>query len=306
MPDSRFLVVCLNPTLQVTLSLPALVHGQVNRATATRRDASGKGVNVARVLRQLGEEVVHLTHTGGRYEAEFLSLAREDGLDLAAVSDAIQIRHCYTLLGAEDASTTEIVEAGGQAGPPLESRIRARYEELLPDSHTVIISGSKAPGYSAALFPEMVRLAKQSGARVLIDFRGEDLRNSIPFEPDLVKINVSEFAATYLDAAIPEDLPPARLPEALEAVLVERSMQDGIQFVLTNGRQPVMFAESGRLAMLEVPPVEVVNTIGAGDAVTAGVAAGLHHRRTLREAIALGIESAGRNVRSIRPGHLAD
>lgn len=46
----RFLVVCLNPTFQRTVTLDHLECGEVNRGTAARLDASGKGVNTARVL----------------------------------------------------------------------------------------------------------------------------------------------------------------------------------------------------------------------------------------------------------------
>jgi len=61
----RFLVVCLNPTIQKTLVFKSLKLDAVNRAAEVRTDASGKGVNVARVLTQCGYPATHLTHAGG-------------------------------------------------------------------------------------------------------------------------------------------------------------------------------------------------------------------------------------------------
>jgi fructose-1-phosphate kinase PfkB-like protein len=74
------LCVCLNPTVQKTITLPRMLVGEVNRASAVRTDASGKGVNVARVLVQLGEaDVVHLTHLGDGPNAQlFSALAAAD------------------------------------------------------------------------------------------------------------------------------------------------------------------------------------------------------------------------------------
>ena len=297
----QFLTVCLNPTLQVTVRLPGLTPGQVNRAVDSRLDASGKGVNVTRILSQLGEDVVHLTHTGGRYQEEFARLASDDDLTIDAVRGSIEIRHCYTLLTKDSNQTTEIVEPGGHATPELERSVLEAFERILPSSHTVIISGSKAPGYSQTLYPEMVRLAREARTRVILDYRGDDLAASLPEHPDLIKINVSEFAQTFLDMSIPEDLPPADLPKGIATRMITLD-EDGISVVLTNGRQPVMFVEDG--AIREITPVQVVpvNTIGAGDSMTAGIAAGLHRGQSLRASIELGLDCARRNVELLRPG----
>ena len=74
------LTVCLNPTLQKTLCFPSVTQGEVNRTDNHRLDASGKGINVSRVLTQLGKTAVHLTQLGGELRPLFLSLCKKDKL----------------------------------------------------------------------------------------------------------------------------------------------------------------------------------------------------------------------------------
>jgi 1-phosphofructokinase/tagatose 6-phosphate kinase len=296
------LVICLNPTMQKTLRLARLEPGQVNRARAVRLDASGKGVNTARILHQLGERAVHLTQGGGRHLKTFLALAAEDGLDVRVVEGELEIRHCYTLLDDDNSSTTEIVEPGGPVPERLEDQLRERYTGLLAQAHTVIISGSKAPGFSDALYPEMVREARERGVRVVLDFRGTDLVSSLPHHPSVVKINVSEFSATFLDEALAEETPPESMPDAITEQMLGFARRWETELVLTNGSQPVMYCDAGRVATIAPARVEPVNAIGSGDAVTAGIAAGLHRGLPLREAIELGLDCARRNVQLEKPG----
>ena len=142
----HFLTVCLNPTLQKTIVLDELHENRVNRSDEYYFDASGKGVNVSRVLTQLGEPVVHLTQADGMYRNQFISLAATDGITVVPVASRSEIRFCYTLLNRHNHTSTEIVEESMPVESNTETRIRQKYRELLPESHTIIISGSKAAG----------------------------------------------------------------------------------------------------------------------------------------------------------------
>lgn len=300
--SDAFLVVCLNPTMQKTFRLARLEPGQVNRVRSHRLDLSGKGVNVTRVLAQLGERALHLTQAGGEHLEAFLRLAAEDGLAVEHVEAPVEIRTCYTLIDDEAGSITEIVEPGWPATSGLEERIRDKYVDLLPRAHTVIISGSKAPGFSGELYPQMVRKAREAGARVVVDYRGSDLVGSLAHRPSLVKINVSEFSATFLDATIPEETPTDEMPSELHDRMVDLAREHETQLVLTNGSRPVLFVEDGRVEQVPVQAARPVNTIGSGDAATAGIAVGLARGKSLREAIELGLECARKNVLLERPG----
>jgi 1-phosphofructokinase/tagatose 6-phosphate kinase len=107
--NGAFLSVCMNPTLQKTLCFSGIIPDKVNRTANYRLDASGKGINVTRVLSQLGKKAIHLTQLGGELRALFLSLCEKDDLDICWVESGSAVRFCTTLIAdnEEDRTVTE-------------------------------------------------------------------------------------------------------------------------------------------------------------------------------------------------------
>ena len=194
---NRILAVCLNPTFQRTVSLEKLEKGEVNRAVEARLDASGKGVNVARVLNQLGSASVQITHLGPGRE-EFLKLCMADGLDVSWVDSPSPIRTCITLLDGTERSTTEIIEPTLPVDDGTVRELRGIYTRELKKADWVVLSGSKAPGYPEHLYAEFCAEAREARIPVLADYRGEELIASLPWRPTVIKTNLVEFASTFL------------------------------------------------------------------------------------------------------------
>lgn len=300
MSHSQILTICLNPVIQKTIVLPDLVENQVNRSHEYYNDASGKGVNVTRVLTQLGERVVHLTQLGGRFRDYFLSMAEQDGLNIQWVESFSEIRSCYTLLNQSRKTSTEIVEEAVPVEKGTEQRILDLYHRLLPNCAGIIISGTKATGFSDAIFPEMVRLAKQQGKFVILDYRGKDLLNSLPFQPEIIKPNYQEFVNTFFpreSAAVSVDLDNL-IQEKMRQIYREYRSTT----ILTRGSREVLYVEQGAIQSIQPEKITPVNTIGCGDAFTAGLAASWLRGRELLVAIQNGLACAKRNALLLRPG----
>lgn len=305
----NFLPVCLNPTLQKTLVLDRLVENEVNRSDEYYLDASGKGVNVARVLTHLGEQAIHLTHLGGRNVDLFLDLAAADGVAIRWVDSSSEIRFCHTLVSTKAETTTEIVEEAVPVSKGTEAALFDAFGELLPQVAVVTISGSKAAGYSAGLFPRMVKAAKQAGRYVIVDYRGRDLLDSLPHRPDVIKPNLAEFVQTFFDgeksvADIGEQSDDPAVLSRVIGKMREIRGEYGCEIVLTRGARPVLFTTGDGVSEHAPKPVRPRNTIGSGDAFTAGLAAALHGGLDLAAAVAKGAECAGRNAALLRPGVL--
>ena len=300
---SDFLVVCLNSTIQKTIILNELNENEVNRSSEYRTDASGKGINVTRVLSQLGSKVIHLTQSG--YKSDyFLDLVKQDNLNISAVPNSSPIRTCTTLISKQNNSVTEIVEESFPVDSDTENLILSEYIKLLTKTDSVIISGSKAAGFSKSLFPEMVRLAKGSKKTAILDYRGKDLINSIPFKPDIIKINFPEFVSTFFpENTIGEH---EENPELKQRVMVKMKTllkKYGIKTILTRGTMPVIYINNdGEIKEEGIVPVETINTIGSGDAATAGIAFKLNQGESLNEAVKFGIECGSKNAALVRPG----
>ncbi|MCL2721096.1 MAG: PfkB family carbohydrate kinase [Treponema sp.] len=287
-----FLTVCLNPTLQKTLQFSSVTSGAVNRTNEHRLDVSGKGINVTRVLTQLGKKAVHLTQLGGDMRPLFLSLCEQDNLDVQWVESNSQIRFCYTLLNASDQSVTELVEESQAVAAGTEERLMEKFN-LNGVSH-LVVSGKNAAGFSDNVIPYMVQKAKEKGLFVILDIRGNDLINSLKYEPDVIKPNMDEFIATFGIGT--------NDPQKLRGLILEIAQKHNCRIILTNGDKKILAAEKENFYEIEVPKVKAVNTIGCGDAFTAGLACALENGADFKAAINEGMCCGALNAGLIRPG----
>ncbi|MCL2759036.1 MAG: PfkB family carbohydrate kinase, partial [Treponema sp.] len=285
--------VCLNPTLQKTLSFSSITSNAVNRTKVHRFDASGKGINVTRVLTQLGKKVVHLTHLGGDLKPLFLSLCEQDGLNVEWVESESQIRFCYTMLTENDAGTTELIETPEPVAAGTELRLLEKFDDILtqPDLKCLIISGTKARGYSNNVIPTLVRKAKEKKLFVILDIKGDDLLECLKYEPDIIKPNLDEFINTFrLGINGSRDL------------IFEIAQKYKCRIILTNGSQKILVIDKENYYEVDVTPVKAVNTTGCGDSFTAGLAAALLDKADFNTAISEGIRCGALNVGLVRPG----
>lgn len=305
----HILVVCLNPTIQRTFVVDGFRVGEVNRTAEHRTDASGKGVNVARVLVQLGVSATHLTHSGGRDDALFRGLAEADGIAMDVVEADVEVRVANTIVDRKGGSTTELVEEGREVPPDVEGRLRARFLRYLRSVDGIVISGSKAPGFSPDLFAWMVGEARRSHTPVLADYRGEDLLASLPRGPHVVKPNLAEFVRTFLADAAPSDGVSEHVhDEALLRRVREKMLELHERFaaipVVTRGAYPTLFVDNGMVVEEAPIDIEPVNTIGSGDAFAAGFMMKYLAGDPLRESVRFGHECAALNAGNLKPGSI--
>ena len=276
----------------------ALATDKVNRCDTIRFDAAGKALSVSRVLSQLGKKSVHLTPLGGRLRPVFLDLCAADGIEVQWVESSSEIRFCYTLVDKERRQVTELVEEGDPAGEGAADRLLEAFDSLLPAALLLVISGSRTAGLPDSLVPEMVRRAKEAGIYVILDIRGADLVNSLPFRPDLVKPNLEEFAATFAEGNISREKIAVHCRELWERY--------GCQIVLTRGSRNLWYAETGTLEEFPVETAEALNTTGSGDAFTAGLASALADGAFLKEALAEASRCGRLNALHLKPGTILE
>jgi fructose-1-phosphate kinase PfkB-like protein len=243
----------------------------------------------------LNKNTVHLTIAGGNFRDYFLDLCKQDALTIEWTESGSEIRTCCTLLNQSLSTSTELVEEAVPVMSGTEDRVRNLYLEVLPKSDWVIISGSKAAGFSQDLYPWMVKQAKDQHKRVILDIRGPDLIASLPHEPEIIKPNYPEYLMTFYD---PSDKPSQK---RIEKHLLEL-FEQGIKVVLTQGASQILYTEKHKVNFLTPRPVQPVNTIGSGDAFTAGMAAEYSESENFTAAIRKGMECASANALHLRPG----
>ena len=304
-----FLTVCLNPTLQKTLRFPSIISNTVSRTADHRLDASGKGINVTRVLTQLGKRAVHLTQLGGIMRPLFLSFCEQDGLSVDWVESESSIRFCYTLLTERDGGVTELIEESEKVAAGTEQRLLERFDFLLEDTSLdlkcLIISGTKAAGFSDDAIPLMTRKAKEKGLRVILDVKGKDLVESLQYSPDIIKPNLFEFASTFAPNLVNDHdviINDADITDYVRSPMLDVVQKYGCRVILTDGSRKIRAAEEGSYFDVGIQPVKAVNSTGCGDAFTAGLASALEDGAGFREAIKEGIRCGAQNAALVKPG----
>jgi len=324
-----FLTVCLNPTLQKTLRFSSIYPGTVNRTGIHRLDASGKGINVTRVLTQLGKKAIHLTQLGGGLRPLFLSLCEHDGLFVRWAESESEIRFCYTLLSGTESTlsgmdgalpggsaVTELIEESESVSAGTEERLLEKFDDIIAhntDLNWLIISGTKAAGFSDAVIPAMTQRAKEKGLKVILDIKGKDLTESLKYQPDIVKPNLFEFAAGFAPELIKNNELIALddiSKERIKSAVLDMAQKYKCRVILTNGSRKIIAADvlsadissENNFFEIEVQPVKAVNSIGCGDAFTAGLASALADGANFREAIGEGCRCGALNAALIRPG----
>jgi len=304
-----FLTVCLNPTIQKTLRFSSIVPGAVNRTGVHRLDVSGKGINVTRVLTQLGKKALHLTQLGGVMRPLFLSLCEQDRLSVEWVESGSEIRFCYTVLTENDGAVTELVETSDAVCAETEQLLLEKFDSILCDTSLdlkcLIISGTKAAGFSNTVIPYMTRKAKERGLRVILDVKGKDLIESLQYEPDVVKPNLLEFVETFAPDLVGDNdqiTENDAAKERIKSAIKDTAQKYNCRVILTNGSRKTLAADRDKFFEAEFEAVKAVNSTGCGDAFTAGLAAALEDGTGFYEAIGEGARCGARNAVLVRPG----
>ena len=282
------LTLTANPALDYTLRVDAFQIGRRARYRDPSIDPSGKGINVARMLRRLGEPVLALGFVGGPTG----DLLRR-GLDREGVPhDFVHVdaltRINVTLLTGVEGTATHLHGPGEGVSAGDVDRLRTRLRERLPGARLLVCSGSLPPGMPATALGDLVR---EAGIPVLVDAEGDALRAAITAGASIVKPNLAE-ASQFLGRTL-------RPADALQAAR-NIAAQGAGTVVLTMGGDGAL-AVRGREAWKVVPPKEdVVRAIGAGDSFAAGLAAGMSRGLAFPEALRLA--AAAGAATALRPG----
>jgi 1-phosphofructokinase len=280
-----------NPSVDRTLRVPPLVRGGVLRATSSTSEAGGKGINVARALATEGHETVAIAPLSAASAGLLLALLG-DAVRLVAVPISGEARVNVGLV-EDDGTVTKVNEPGPVLSEAEAEALLAQTATLAAGAAWLAGCGSLPPGVPAEFYAELAGRAP-SGVRVAVDADGPALRACRGRSLGLIKPNHHELAG-LLERALPTlgDVVAGAselIDEGIEAVLVSLG-PDGAVLV---DREGATHAE----AQVE----DVLNTVGAGDALLAGFLAAGGRRDGLRMAVAWSVaacRSPGTQMRRV-------
>ncbi|MBK8480929.1 MAG: hexose kinase [Proteobacteria bacterium] len=288
------LTVGLTPAWQRVMRFSTLQLGEVNRTAEVVTCAAGKSVNAARALGQLAAPHHALSYAGGATGVAFQHDLTARRIAHTLVPTTAATRTCTTVLDGVTGSVTELVEeAAPVSGQELEAFCSA-YRALVPQASVVVFSGSLPRGCSPELYREL--LLEVGSRPTVVDAHGPALLAALAQRPSFVKPNRQELGRT-LGRDLAEDT-------ALRRAMHELNQRGARWVVVSDGPRPVWISGKSGSYRCAIPPVPLLNTIGCGDSLAAGLALGLHRGLRSLEAVRLGVAAAVANASTLLPAEL--
>ena len=279
---AKILTLTLNPALDLTVELPRLEAGQVNRSDEMHTHAAGKGVNVAQVLADLGHQLTVSGFLGEDNLQAFETLFAKRGFVDAFIRVPGETRSNIKV-AEHDGRITDINGPGPVVHAAAQQALLERMVQIAPGHDAVVVAGSLPRGVTAQWLRELIERLNGLGLKVALDSSGEALRAAIEARPWLIKPNTEELADA-LDCDVVSHAAEAQAAACLHAKGIEH-------VVISHGADGVNWFSVGSALHATPPKVSVASTVGAGDSLLAGMLHGLLSaetpEQTLRSATAI-------------------
>lgn len=286
--------VTLNVAIDKAYVVDTVEKGHVMRVQKCTNTPGGKGLNVAKVAKICGEDVIATGFVGGHAGAYVEEMLDVQQVKNDFVHTANETRSCINILAA-DGSSTEFLEPGA---PVTEADVNAfldKFAVLVEKSDVLTISGSVPKGVPTDIYARMVTLAKQQGKQIFLDTSGELLKEGIKACPTLIKPNDDEIEALL-------GVPVSNHKEILAGAKKLHEM--GIAYVV------VSLGADGALVVCDEgvyhgrpPKIETVNTVGCGDSMIGAFAVAFARKQPVEEALAYAVAVSAANALTMATGH---
>lgn len=292
------LTVTMNPSIDTAYQLEKLAVDDVNRVEPIKT-AGGKGLNVTRVLGQLGDDVVATGLLGG-HMGEFLAdLMDADGVTHDFAPIAGESRICIAVL--HEGCQTEFLESGPVVSEEELEAFTEKFRALAAKADVVTMSGSLPRGVDAGCYARLTEIAGELGAKVLLDTSGASLDAALAgtVKPYLVKPNLSELSALLGRELSSDDVFGIR--NAIDA----DGRFDGVAWVVVSmGAAGSAAFHDGEIFRAVPPRIDCVNATGSGDSTVAGFAHAIAAGAEPAEVLRCGNACGTLNAMDPKTGHL--
>lgn len=290
------ITVTLNAAIDKSLSVPNFRLGRRHRTVEQRTMAGGKGVNIARALKTLGQPVIATGMAGGATGTHIV----EQLTDEAILNDFVRIREesrtNTAVLDPTNGEQTEINERGPSVSEREVELFRDKLLYLARGAAIVVLAGSLPRGVEPGLYGTLIPDLQRMGVTTVIDADGDALRHAVRAEPDVVSPNVLEAEELVGHEFSSEDGEEERLLAVRE--ITGLGPREAIMTLPDGCVASVLCDSRPSLWRARIAEREPIARRGSGDAFLAGYLAARYEGRSaehcLRFGVACGAESTAR------------
>jgi len=283
------ITVTLNPALDKTLEVPNFTPGRRHRTVDQVTMPGGKGVNVARAIKRLGQPVIATGLAGGATGTRIVEALNGEAILNSFVRIREESRTNTAVLDPTTGLQTEINERGPAVSPQELELFHEKLLYLAKGASMCVFAGSLPRGVGPDLYASLIREVKKLGVTTVLDTEGESLRLAIRADPDLVSPN--ELEAEELVGQEFNDV------EDRAQAVIEMTRLGAREAIMTvaDGCYAHVLDEGPAVFRVSVEEQEARSRIGSGDAFLAGYVAARYAGRSpvecLRYGVACGAES---------------
>ncbi|MFZ5986530.1 MAG: 1-phosphofructokinase [Bacillota bacterium] len=286
--------VVLNPAIDKIYFVDDFQVGKMFRVSETVRSAGGKGINVARVANILGEKVSSIGFKGGEAGSWLQAQLIKQGVCTGFIEVEGESRTNNNIIDKVNKTETEVLEAGPYITPKDIDRFLAVYEEVLKNTKVLVCTGGLPQGVPEDIYKTLIDMARLHDVITILDASGKVLEEGMKARPYVIKPNLRELGS----------LAGKELKDIDDILKVSRGIAAaGIEVVTVSmGDRGALMVTRDTCLWARVPAVDIVNTIGSGDSMVAGFAAGLSRGYSLKETLKLAAACSVSNTQFVEIG----
>lgn len=290
------ITVTLNAALDKTLEVPNFTPGRRHRTVDQITMPGGKGVNVARAIKRLGQPVIATGLAGGATGARIVEALGDEGILTGFVRIREESRTNTAVLDPTTGLHTEINERGPSVSAAELEEFREKLLYLARGASMCVFAGSIPRGIGPEVYAGLIRDVKKLGVTAVVDTEGEPLRLAARAEPDLISPNELE-AEELVGHEFNEPQDRAQAVAELtslgptEAIM---TVPDGCYAQLLEGGQAAY--------RVRVEEQEAQSRIGSGDAFLAGYLAARYAGRDPLECLSYGVACGAESTQHFGAG----
>lgn len=285
--------ITLNVAIDKAYVVDDFAKNTVTRVLTCTNTAGGKGLNVSKVIKLCGENIIATGFVGGHAGVYVEDLLSEHNITTDFVHTKSETRSCINIL-ASDGSSTEFLEPGAPVTADEVNQFYERIEQLIQKSDVITMSGSVPKGVDTTIYADLITKIKAQGKMVIMDTSGELLANGIKACPTLIKPNSEELEA-LLNITI------NTREEVVEAA--KKLQSTGIEYVVVSlgGDGALLVCKEG-VFHGKPPKITPVNTVGCGDSMVGAFAVALTRKLEVKEALRYAVAVSAANALTMATG----
>lgn len=271
--------VTFNPSIDYVIKVENFTAGTVNRVVDENKYAGGKGINVSRVLNNLGVKSRALGFIGG-FTGQFIeSFLQEEEI----YTDFIQVNG-DTRINVKLSSNeeTEINGSGPNIGEEDLNKLFGKIDALNSED-ILVLAGNVQRSLPRNIYSQIQEKVKDKDVKVIVDTTGEALISTLRHKPFLIKPNNHELGEIF----------NIKIYKKEDIIKYSQKLRE-------MGAQNVIISMAGEGALLicsegvyhaSAPKGIVKNSVGAGDSLIAGFLASHSKTQDINEAFRYGVAS---------------